>query len=475
MSARSHTGPMRTTDPGEPPHVHEVTVVTHSVLPAKCDVPFRAEDPVRALNETFSDELMLVDTRDIPGQLGALVNHLAASNYRGIVILMTAFGDVPILFDDPEPVNRKSEVSVLGELVAWAQETAIPAYERATGRPFEPPPFPDMVGISPLIEQARSMLPRVSEHDRAPVLILGASGTGKQVVARGLHEFGPRGPARFVEVNCTALPDTLLESELFGRERGAYTDANTSRKGLVETAENGTLFLDEIGHMSEKLQMALLKVIEQRTFRRVGGDEERTSTARFIAATSRDLEEAIREGAFRGDLFYRLNVFTVNLPDLSDRDADVLLLAHRYAGEYAADYGRTIRGITGQAALMLLQHNWPGNVRELKNITERGVVLHDGEWLDSESLLIEGHAKPTPMERVTTGDEPALTTDAGGTIRVTIPPWGLPLNAVERAVIEAALKAADYNITKTARLLFISRDTLRYRIQKYEIEIPQSG
>jgi two-component system, NtrC family, response regulator AtoC len=426
------------------------------------------------------NSVIIVDTRDMNGLVSALISHLIALNFDGIVLLMTPYSSIPIWMRDRRTPIRPPDNQSMTDTVEWLIETVLPLYVELTGRPFEKPQFPAFVGISPQVDHIRDLLPRIAEHDRAPVLILGSSGTGKQVVARGIHDHGPRGTESFVEVNCTALPDTLLESELFGRERGAYTDAHTARQGLVETANDGTLFLDEIGHMSEKLQMALLKVIEQRTYRRVGGNDERNSNARFLAATSRDLEDAIAAGEFRGDLLYRLNVFTIRLPDLAQRDADVLLLGFHYAKQYAEDYGRNMVGLTGDAAAMLLQHNWPGNVRELKNISERSVVLHDGNWLDGDALLIDGHSSPYEPDLSAVGapavqTDDAIHIDASGAIRVNVPPWGLSLSAVERAVIEAALRSTGNNISKTAKLLFISRDTLRYRLKKHGIDDPKDG
>ncbi len=458
---------------GTEPRVSVVT--THP--PSGADVLFRSVSPSEILSGSPCESLLIVDTRDVPGQIASLLSHLVALHFDGVVVLMTSFGHVPIWMRDAtlpiQPIESKQQ----SQIVEWLTDHVIPTYTTATNRPFLIPQFSGLIGISPPIEHTRSLLPRVAEHDRSPVLILGSSGTGKQVVARGIHDHGPRTGKPFVEVNCTALPDTLLESELFGRERGAYTDANTARSGLVETADSGTLFLDEIGHMSEKLQMALLKVIEQRTFRRVGGNEERTSTARFLAATSRNLEDAIAAGEFRSDLYYRLNVFTLRLPNLDERDADVLLLAYHYSRQYAAEYGRTIVGLTGAASIMLLQHPWPGNVRELKNISERAVVLHDGEWLNSDALVADGNSPLQQKSSVTVppGGGDAVHVDPSGAIRINVPPWGLSLNAVERAVIEAALRATDYNISKTAKLLFISRDTLRYRVRKYGLENLEDG
>lgn len=440
-------------------------VVTSSSLAPVAGSQLHSVAPALVLGVLPDAAVLLIDTRDIQGQVASVIRHLVARSFDGIVVLMTRFVHVPLWLGAQQDYSRPSEADRRARLVEWAVETLIPEYVARSARPFALPPFPSFVGVSPAVEGLRSMFMRVIEHDRATVLIRGASGTGKQVIARGVHDLSARAKRPFVEVNCTALPDTILESELFGREKGAYTDAHTSRQGLIETAGDGTLFLDEVGHITEKLQMALLKVIEQRTFRRVGGSEERTTPARFITATSRNLEEAISAGAFRSDLYYRLNVFTITLPELRERDADVLLLAFHYAREYAVDYGRPVSGITGEAALMLLGHNWPGNARELKNIIERAVVFHDNRWIDANALLLEG--RPAEKPALEAKEDSPLVIDASGAFRISIPPWGLSLEAVERAVIEAALRATSYNITRAAKLLFISRDTLRYRMKKY--------
>jgi len=446
----------------------DVQVITESVLKPDGRSPLRSVPPLHALGALPGTAVLLVDARDLRGEVAAFLRHLAAVNFCGVAVFMTPFVHVPLWMGEAQYASRHTEGQRQAQLAEWVEKTLIPEYVSRSGRPFVLPVFSALVGISRAMEGVRSALMRVVEHDRATVLIRGASGTGKQVIARGIHDLGARAGKPFVEVNCTALPDTLLESELFGRERGAYTDAYTARQGLIETASDGTLFLDEVGHITEKLQMALLKVIEQRTFRRVGGTEEKTSRARFIAATSRNLEEAISAGEFRSDLYYRLNVFPIHLPDLRERGADVIMLAHYYAREYAAEYNRAVSGLTGQAALMLLEHTWPGNVRELKNIIERAVVFHDSAWIDQDALVLEG--RPA-VEKPATGTS-ALSIDPSGAIKVTIPPWGLSLEAVERAVLEAALQATSYNISKTARLLFVSRDTVRYRMKKFGLKGP---
>ena len=440
----------------------KVLIATDARLPSSGDL--RVVRPSEVLTGVPQEPCMLVDVRDLQGQLSALIGHLVAVEYSGLVVLMTPFVHVPICMG---PAAADSSAELHGRCSAMTRsliEDVVPAYLAAAERRFEEPSLPTFVGVSPATETVRGLFCKIAQQDRSTVLISGASGTGKQIVARGLHDCSPRSEKPFVELNCATLPDTLLENELFGRERGAYTDARTARQGLIEVAGEGTLFLDEIGNITERLQMALLKVIEQKTYRRVGGDEERTSSARFLAATSRDLEAAIASGEFRSDLYYRLNVFTINLPDLRQRDADAVILTQYFAQQFAQEYDRPFSGLTGQVAALLLRHEWPGNVRQLKNTIERAVVLNDDPWLAPGSFR---HSDKGTAVQEATGQEPPLSVDHTGAIRIAIPPWGISLNAIEKAVLQAALDAASYNITKTAKLLFVSRDTVRYRMKKY--------
>ena len=448
----------------------KVLIVSDSHLPVSGDL--RTAAPAEVMSAVPQETYVLVDTRDLAGQTAALIKHLASGGYNGLLVLMNSFVHVPICVGgcfDPFPEADQEEVARTARALI---EDVIPAYVSATGRPFEKPPLPSFVGISPVVDDIRALFSRIAQQDRSTVLLNGASGTGKQIVARGIHESSPRGSRPFVEINCATLPDTLLENELFGRERGAYTDAHTTRQGLIEMASDGTLFLDEIGNITERLQMALLKVIEQKTYRRVGGDDERTSEARFVAATSTDLEQAMEAGSFRSDLFYRLNVFTISLPELKQRDADAVLLAQYFAQNFAEEYERPFAGLTSGVATRLLKHDWPGNVRELKNVIERAVVLSDDRWLGVSPVRL---GNGSVEEEKATGTEPAFSVDHTGAIHVSIPPWGISLNAIEKAVIQAALEATSNNITRTAKLLFLSRDTVRYRMKKYGLNGSDDG
>jgi transcriptional regulator with GAF, ATPase, and Fis domain len=305
------------------------------------------------------------------------------------------------------------------------------------------------------------------------VLIIGETGTGKGLVARTIHEASPRAARPFIEVNCTALPATLMESELFGHERGAFTDAKESRMGLFEAAEGGFLFLDEVGDVELSLQGKLLKAVEERTVRRVGGIRDRRIDVRILAATNRDLERDAQGDRFRRDLYFRLAVIILHLPPLRERGNDVLLLAQHYLARFTAKYGKQVRQIEPGARELLLAYPWPGNVRELSHVIERAVLWSRGSTLDVEHLSLttpvttpqaanestERPADPTPAPT----SEPA-TAGAGAP---SLPPPGMDLERWERAMIEQALRECDGNQTRAAQRLGISRDTLRYRLKKF--------
>ena len=298
---------------------------------------------------------------------------------------------------------------------------------------------------------------RMRDHDAPAVLVLGETGTGKEVVARALHFSGPRRDKPFVEVNCAALPAQLLESELFGHERGAFTDARERKLGLVETAEGGTLFLDEIGDMDVALQAKLLKLLEEKSVRRIGSLREQRVDVRIVAATHRPLDLLVREGKFRADLYFRLGVVQLRLPPLRERGGDILLLARHFLQHHAERYGKAKPELSEKAEAALLGHGWPGNVRELRNVIEQAVLLNTGCAIAAQQLALSqldaeraGELRPTATE----GTAPRLAAD-------------LKLPEMERQALVNALKLNEGNVTRAARDLGISRDTLRYRIEKY--------
>jgi Nif-specific regulatory protein len=317
-----------------------------------------------------------------------------------------------------------------------------------------------VVGSAPSWRQVLQQVGRVAGAETT-VLVTGESGTGKEVVAHLLHQGSPRAKKPLVAVNCAALPEQLLESELFGHEKGAFTGAFATKIGRLEQAAGGTLFLDEIGEMSPLLQAKLLRVLQEREFQRLGGTRTLQADVRVLAATNRDLEAAIRRGDFREDLYYRLNVFAIQVPPLRERRDDVLLLAELFLDELGRSMGRPAAGISRDAREWLLAHHWPGNVRELRNAIERAILLCDGGLITREHL-------PAAVVRT----EPARAVGgngAGGGNGGALPAGGVDLEAVERGYVEQALAQARGNKSKAARLLGLTRAQLYSRLDKYSL------
>ena len=310
-----------------------------------------------------------------------------------------------------------------------------------------------IVGSHPLVQQVREFVDQVALVPQVTALLLGESGTGKNMVARAVHGASQQSAYRFMEVNCAAIPATLLEAELFGYEKGAFTDARQAKKGLVEVADGGTLFLDEIGSMPLELQAKLLTFLESRVFRRIGSTAEQRVSLRVIAATNVDLAGEVRAGKFREDLYYRLGVFEIALPPLRERVTDILELADLFLKEIGDTVGRPPAGISPEAKDHLLGYSWPGNVRELRNAIERAVILADGAMIRSEHL-------PVTSPRVT-----ATTMDTAPT--GPLPAGGVNLEAIERQLVIKALTQARHNKTRAAKLLGLTRAQLYSRIEKY--------
>jgi transcriptional regulator with PAS, ATPase and Fis domain len=290
------------------------------------------------------------------------------------------------------------------------------------------------------------------------VLLTGESGTGKEVVARFLHRGSPRAPGPFVALNCAALPETLLESELFGHEKGAFTGALAARPGRIEQAAGGVLFLDEVGEMSPAVQAKLLRVLQERELQRLGGTRTLRADVRVVAATNRDLEAALARGQFREDLYYRLRVFEIRLPPLRERRGDILAMAEAFLAELGEAVGRPAAGISREARDALLSYPWPGNVRELRNALERATILCDGGLITLEHLpmgLGRGEARPAPGSR-----------------EAAFPSGGVDLEQVERELVAGALAAAGNNRSRAARLLGISRSQLYTRLEKHGLDGP---
>jgi len=313
-----------------------------------------------------------------------------------------------------------------------------------------------LVGRSAGMEQVRALASRLSGSDSTTVLIEGESGAGKEVVARAIHFSSGRAERPFLQVNCAALPEHLLESELFGHERGSFTDAHTQKRGLFESAEGGTVMLDEIGDLHPGGQAKLLRLLENKTFRRVGGVTELRTDVRVLAATNVNLEERVAEGRFRADLFFRLNVVRIVMPPLRDHPEDVPTLCAHFIARFNQEMKRQVKGVNAAAMQMLQAYRWPGNVRELRNVIERAFILHAGaEELRPEHLTPELRGAAGAARRP---ERPAA-----------VPQDGLVLEDAERKLIQEALERSSGNQSRAARLLGISRDTLRYRLKKHNM------
>lgn len=305
-----------------------------------------------------------------------------------------------------------------------------------------------IIGQSQALQAALKMCQRVAASN-STVLLLGESGTGKELAARHIHTSSPRSDKPFIAVNCAALPESLLESELFGHEKGSFTGATSQKLGRFELADGGTLLLDEIGEITQPVQLRLLRVLQERQFVRVGGTKVISSDVRIVAATNRDLKQAVAEGAFREDVYYRLNVFPVELPALRERREDIPLLIDFYLEHYAKQLAMPQPKIADAAMAMMAAYHWPGNIRELQNVVERAVLLADDGMVGTEHL---------PREIIGDSQEQALPANDSGSL------WDY-----ERAMIVRALDQNNWNQTQAAKTLGISRDNLRYRLKKYDI------
>jgi two-component system response regulator AtoC len=331
-----------------------------------------------------------------------------------------------------------------------------------------------IVGDSAVMHELRERIARIADVDVKgavpPVLIIGETGTGKELVARACHFGSARRDRPFIEINCAAIPANLLESELFGHERGAFTDAKERKHGLIEAADGGTLFLDEIGEMDVGMQAKLLKVIEDGKLRRVGSLQERKVDVCVLAATNQDLEERIRQGAFRADLYFRLAVLKIRVPALRDRDGDALVLARHFLAEFARRYRKPGIRFDSTAEAALAAHAWPGNVRELRNVVEQAVLLAGADVIAAGALMLPQPALPAAAPTAPPGVATATTASAADPAD-----GGSTLDRVEREMLLQALAVSGGNVSKAARELGVSRDTLRYRMDKHGLGNGRSG
>lgn len=415
----------------------------------------------RNLPEGFAPELVLLDLR-LPDGSGLELLNDGNRAWRGSpVIVMSAFGELGDAVDAmkqgaadylKKPLDLDELMMVIDKVMAKQDLQHRLVYSRS--REHHTLEDVDFIGRSAAMLRVREQLARLarlatSSQSPAPTaLILGETGTGKDLAARLLHLWGPSRERPFVQVDCASLPRELIEAELFGNEKGAYTNAHTARAGLIEAAENGTLFLDEIGELPSELQAKLLHVIERRQVRRLGATVERPVFARFVAGTNRDLPKIVAEGGFRSDLYFRLNVVSVTLPPLRDREEDFLLLAEHYAAQTARRYALPKPSFSDQAIKAMRTYSWPGNVRELKHLVERAVLLSDGRRIDFPDLNLLVAQRQGP-------DAAALR--------------GLTWGEAERLLLEQALRETNRNVSEAARRLGISRMAMRYRMQRYQL------
>jgi len=391
------------------------------------------------------------------------------------VILMTAFGELETAVEAMSAgafwfVKKPFQNEELLALVARALESHKQWLEL---RRLRRTAFADedyLHSLSPAMQESYAIAEQVARGDTTSVLIEGESGTGKEYFANLIHRMSARHDRPFVEINCAAIPSELLESELFGHEKGAFTDARAQKLGLMELASGGTLFLDEIGEMTPMLQVKLLRVLERRTFKRVGGTKDISVSLRIISATNQDLERMVREGGFREDLYYRLRVVPLYVPPLRERKEDILPLAMLFMERFARQFKKPFRHISPAAERVLTDYLWPGNIRELRNLFERTVLLENGEVLEPQHLKLNPRARPSADSTVGQRVDEYLNG--------SLPSAGIPFEALieelERALIMRASYATKWNQSRTAEMLNLKRDKLRYRMKLYQIR-PEGG
>jgi DNA-binding NtrC family response regulator len=415
-----------------------------------------AEEAIKIVDRA---DLVLTDLR-LPNMDGLqFLAQIRRQNAQVPVVMMTAYGSVETAVESMKagatdfllkPFSLDHLMQVVGkalEVRALREENR--KLKEELGRRYE---YDNIIGRSEAMQEIFATVERVAPS-RATVLLAGESGVGKDLIARAIHFYSPRRDRPLVKINCTAIPENLMESELFGYEKGAFTGATGSKPGKFEQADTGTVFLDEIGDVPGTIQVKLLRILQEREFERLGSNVTRHIDVRVVAATNQDLRAALEQGTFREDLYYRLNVVPINIPPLRDRKQDIPFLAEHFIHKLAPDAGREVEGITDGAMEKLVAYHWPGNVRELENVIERALVLARGKQLDVGDIKLE----TAPRPRAQTGDPSFL-------------PEGMTLDQYEQELIREALRRADGNKSQAARLLGLTRNALRYRLTQMGLE-----
>jgi DNA-binding NtrC family response regulator len=424
----------------------------------------------REVIERDLPDLALFDLKLPDGTGLELLREIKRTHPEVPVIMMTAFGELETAVEAMSIgafwfVKKPFQNEELLALVYRALESQKMWIElrRLRNRAFADEDF--LHSSSPSMQEAYAIAEQVARGDTTSVLIEGESGTGKEYFANLVHRMSARHDKPFVEINCAAIPSELLESELFGHEKGAFTDARTQKLGLMELATGGTLFLDEIGEMNPMLQVKLLRVLERRSFKRVGGTKDINVNIRILSATNQDLERMVREGGFREDLYYRLKVVPLYVPPLRERKEDILPLSRLFMDRFTRQFRKGFKDISPAAERLLIDYPWPGNIRELKNMFERTVLLENGPVLEGHHLKLASRPRPASDASLGQRIDESLTSP----ISSAGIPFETLVEELERALILRASYATKWNQSRTADVLNLKRDKLRYRMKMYQI------